>query len=145
MVQPRDVQTLLSRINRELRSNVTHITKEALSCMTEYDWPGNVRELENILMKGIALSHSDTFTPELLPDYICSQSIANKPHSIEKPMSEWSLEDIEKAHVARVLESTGWHKGKACEILCVSRPRLRRMINQYHLTPSDDRVDEDSD
>jgi len=57
------------------------------------------------------------------------------PFSQTEPVLECSLEDMEKAHVAKILESTGWHKGKTCEILCVSRPRLRRMINQYNLTP----------
>lgn len=31
--------------------------------------------------------------------------------------------------------SLDWHKGQACEILGVSRPRLRRMIRQYDLVP----------
>ncbi len=139
------MQTLLNRINRELHSNVTHITRDALACMTAYEWPGNVRELENVLMKGIALSHSNTFTPELLPDYICSLTTIDKPQPIEKPVSELSLEEMEKIHVARVLESTAWHKGKACEILNISRPRLRRMINHYNLTPPTESTDEESE
>ncbi len=138
------MQTLLYRINRELHSNVTHITRDALACMTAYEWPGNVRELENVLMKGIALSHSNTFTPELLPDYICDISTIDKPQTAEKPASELSLEEMEKIHVARVLESTAWHKGKACEILNISRPRLRRMINHYNLTPPTESTDEES-
>ncbi|MEA3302654.1 MAG: sigma-54 dependent transcriptional regulator [Pseudomonadota bacterium] len=132
------MQTLLSRINRELHSNVTHITRDVLACMTAYEWPGNVRELENVLMKGIALSHSDTFTPELLPEYICDIMTIDKPPALEKQLSELSLEEMEKIHVSRVLDSTAWHKGKACEILNISRPRLRRMINQYNLTPPDE-------
>jgi DNA-binding NtrC family response regulator len=138
------MQTLLVRINRELHSNVTQITKEALGCMMYYDWPGNVRELENVLMKGIALSHSDTFTPGLLPDYICSLTGSFESQTTEKTVSECSLEDMEKAHVARILESTGWHKGKTCEILRVSRPRLRRMINQYNLIPPGVDMDKDA-
>ena len=42
-----------------------------------------------------------------------------------------SLDEIEKLHVMRVLEQTQWHKGKTCEILGVSRPRLRRMMVNY--------------
>ena len=139
------MQTLLNRINRELHSNVTHITRDALACMTAYEWPGNVRELENVLMKGIALSHSDTFTPELLPDYICDIMTIDKPQGAEKQMAELSLEEMEKIHVARVLESAAWHKGKACEILNISRPRLRRMINHYNLTPPTENADEESE
>ena len=43
--------------------------------------------------------------------------------------------DMERPHVARVLSATGWHRGEACQILGVSRPRLRRMIREYDLTP----------
>ena len=34
-----------------------------------------------------------------------------------------------------VLEAVDWHKGQACEILQISRPRLRRLIKEYHLSP----------
>ena len=52
----------------------------------------------------------------------------------DKPLDKCSLEEIEKAHIMRILERTNWHKGQACEILGISRPRLRRMIRHYDLT-----------
>ena len=55
----------------------------------------------------------------------------------EKPLTSRSLEEMEKIHISRVLEATQWHKGQACEILGVSRPRLRRMIKQYSLVVPD--------
>ncbi|HIP52643.1 MAG TPA: sigma-54-dependent Fis family transcriptional regulator [Chromatiales bacterium] len=129
------IQTLLGRINKELRRNVSHITKDVVECLENYDWPGNVRELENLLMKCVALSPSGTLTRDLLPDYICRCGEARECNLNQnnKPMEKWSLEEMEKAHVQRVLDATGWHKGHACEILGVSRPRLRRMINQFSL------------
>jgi hypothetical protein len=41
------------------------------------------------------------------------------------------------------LAATGWHRGRSCEILGVSRPRLRRMIRQFDLTPPAGLADED--
>ncbi|MBA1330084.1 Fis family transcriptional regulator, partial [Candidatus Endoriftia persephone str. Guaymas] len=73
------IQTLLARINKELRRNVSHITKEVLDCLQAYHWPGNVRELENLLMKCVALSPGDKLTRDLLPDYICQQAELNPP------------------------------------------------------------------
>ncbi|MCF6280849.1 MAG: sigma-54 dependent transcriptional regulator [Candidatus Polarisedimenticolaceae bacterium] len=129
------VKTLLGRINKELHRNVNQISKEVLSALANYNWPGNVRELENILMKCVALSPSDTISLDLLPDaFHQQQDSAQQPaQQSSKPMEEWSLEEIEKAHVSRVLEATSWHKGHACDTLGVSRPRLRRMIKQYGL------------
>ena len=129
------IQTLLGRINRELHRNVSQISKEVLDALANYNWPGNVRELENILMKCVALSPSDTISLDLLPDAFHQQSDATEHpvHRPAKPIEEWSLDEMEKAHVNRVLEATNWHKGRACDTLGVSRPRLRRMIKQYGL------------
>ncbi|MCB1761196.1 MAG: sigma-54-dependent Fis family transcriptional regulator [Gammaproteobacteria bacterium] len=123
------VQTLLGRINRELRRNVTHIARDVLQKLKNYHWPGNVRELENALMKAVALSPGDTLTTDLLPaEILNSASENNASESLEL-----SLEDMERLHVKRILASVDWHKGRACEILGISRPRLRRIITQYGL------------
>lgn len=139
------IQTLLGRINQELHSNVTHISKDVLGCMEAYQWPGNIRELENVLMKGVALSHSDTFTRELLPEHILCQSSDSSLSRSEKPLTNRSLKDIEKEHISRILEANNWHRGRACEVLGVSRPRLRRMINKYSLLPPQGVGDADED
>ncbi|RDH90894.1 MAG: hypothetical protein DIZ77_12200 [endosymbiont of Seepiophila jonesi] len=125
---------------------VDHVTKDVLQCLESYQWPGNVRELENLLMKCVALSPGDNITRDLLPDNIrCCSTEATARDSKEKPMDEWSLEEMEMAHVARVLNATHWHKGRACEILGVSRPRLRRMINQFQLVSPAGEIDEDEE
>ena len=49
-----------------------------------------------------------------------------------------SLDEMEKNHVSRVLNSTSWHKGEACRILGISRPRLRRIIKQHGLIDPND-------
>jgi len=138
-------KTLLARINRELHRNVTHISKDVLECLEAYDWPGNVRELENVLMKGVALSLGSTLTLELLPEHLRIH-LDCKPVASAKPIELRSLEEMEKAHVQRVLDATHWHRGQTCEVLGVSRPRLRRMIRQYGFTPPDGaKDDEDPD
>ncbi|MCP3670688.1 MAG: sigma-54-dependent Fis family transcriptional regulator [Gammaproteobacteria bacterium] len=126
------IQVLIGRINKELHRNVSHISRTALDALEKYDWPGNVRELENVLMKSIALSRGDTLSDDLLPTQLRQHKIAEKDNT--KPLERCSLEEIEATHIARVLEATNWHKGKACETLGISRPRLRRMIKHYHLT-----------
>ncbi len=130
------VETLLGRINHEMHRNVSHIGKDVLECFTHYDWPGNVRELENILMKAVALSSGDTLTRDMLPEGIGhgSSLLASELSDAEDDMpSAKSLAEVEKAHVLRVLNEVDWHKGRACEILGVSRPRLRRIIRDYQI------------
>ncbi|MCC6610348.1 MAG: sigma-54-dependent Fis family transcriptional regulator [Burkholderiales bacterium] len=125
------VQALLARINREMRHGVARMHREALHCFQAYDWPGNVRELENVLMKTVALSSSGVITCEMLPPHLCVHPERAKGEM--EHVAQHSLRDIEKAHVLRVLDATGWHRGQACEVLGISRPRLRRMIRQYGL------------
>ena len=129
------VQALLGKINREMRRNVTHISKEVLECFSEYDWPGNIRELENVLMKAVAVCQGDTLNLGHFPEHIntrisCNTDLLDNGSEVSERSS---LAEMEHHHVQRVLESVNWHKGKACEILGISRPRLRRMMREYEI------------
>jgi len=139
------IKVLIGRINKELHRNVSHISRATLDALGQYDWPGNVRELENVLMKSIALSRGDTLSDDLLPAQLRQHDSDTEGDS--KPLEDCSLEEIEATHIARVLEATNWHKGKACETLGISRPRLRRMIKHYNLaTPEQfDNTGDDED
>lgn len=136
------VQALLNKINKEMNSNVHRLSLDVITHIQNYDWPGNVRELENTLMKTVALCSGEVITEDLLPDRIKNHSkkeSASNPSDLTPVVTEMSLQEIEKEHVIRVLEATNWHKGKACEILGVSRPRLRRLISQYNLGEDNDK------
>jgi len=125
------VQTLLARINEQMHRSVTKVSMDVINCMKKYNWPGNIRELENVLAKAVALCPGNIITLDLVTDICDLQS--QKSDVIERPLSQWSLEEIEKAHVIRVLEACNWHRGQACGTLGVSRPRLRRMIKHFDL------------
>lgn len=129
-------QALLARINAELRSGITHIDQNVFDCFAAYAWPGNVRELENMLLKALALSSGNTRTVDLLPPEL-SRAATPRPLIAAPTGGLASLAEMERQHVARVLQATAWHRGEACEILGVSRPRLRRMLREYGLTPPD--------
>ena len=45
-----------------------------------------------------------------------------------------TMEQLEAEHIQAILEHTRWHKGKACEILNISRPALDRKIAKYKLS-----------
>lgn len=129
------VEFLLGRINRDLRRNIQHIRGNVLAAFEAYDWPGNVRELENALMKAVALSPGDTLSLELFEEGISRCVPQTAVESSDSPPANrlLSLAEVEKRHVMHVLESVDWHKGRACEILNISRPRLRRMLSEYGL------------
>ena len=124
------MQILLSRINREMHKSVTRISMEVVNAFHGYDWPGNIRELENVLTKAVALSSTGSITLDLVSETISARSLTEIDAAV--PVRS-SLDEMEKSHVARVLNSTNWHKGESCKILGISRPRLRRIIKQHHL------------
>lgn len=130
------VQILLGKINKELKRNITRLSQDTMNAFAMYDWPGNVRELNNILTKGVALCPGDTITLDLIPEEIASLSsglIEPSPVTISTDSGDrlLSLEEVEKRHIMHVLKAIGGHKGKACEVLGISRPRLRRMMQNY--------------
>ena len=137
------VETLLSRVNHELGKSVSHITRNVLDKLSAYHWPGNVRELENILMKAVAMCSTDTLTLDLFPPAISGAEVTSDDSLLSNGNGLFSLQEMEKRHVAQVLERVGWHRGRACEILGVSRPRLRRMMQQYGIEAPDGDVQDD--
>ena len=134
------VQILLNRVNRELGRNVLQISRDLMQCFENYHWPGNVRELENLLMKAVALCPSDTLMVDLMPKDMC---LPGKPKESATEDRLLSLDEMEGKHVNDILNSVQWHKGKACEILGISRPRLRRIIEHHHLKPEGIAMEED--
>jgi DNA-binding NtrC family response regulator len=96
-----------------------------------YHWPGNVRELENMLMKAVVMCPGDTITRDLIPENVYETGGPDRSEAFEP--EGLRLKEVEKAHIARVLDLVNWHRGNACEILAISRPRLRRLMRQYGL------------
>ena len=84
-------------------------------------------------MKAVALCTGVVITKEHIPVDIYSKKLSG--FNEDKTIMEMTLEDIEKEHVERILKATKWHRGRACEILGVSRPKLRRMIKHFGLVP----------
>jgi DNA-binding NtrC family response regulator len=87
-------------------------------------WPGNVRELENCVMRAVVIASGSVIRPEHL-------SIQAKREASVAALS--SLDNVEKEHLSRVLKATDGQKGRAAEILGVSRPRLNRMLQKFGL------------
>ncbi|MCL6416550.1 sigma-54 dependent transcriptional regulator [Aestuariirhabdus sp. Z084] len=124
------VPVLLHRINALLGTNVTSISQSTMAAFRNYEWPGNVRELENVLTKSVALAPGDCITRDLLSDTFQSPAAQDEESLTTVDQAQKSLRQIELEHVYRVMEFTDGHKGRACEILGISRPRLQRLLQQ---------------
>ena len=126
------VDGLLARIAERLSLPVPKVSDGARARLAAYPWPGNVRELENLLTRVALTARDGVVTPDLLelPE-------APAPVAPEAPTGSdtalQTLDAVEAAHIQRVLDHTGGHKARSCEILGISRPALDRKIAKYGL------------
>ncbi len=100
------------------------LASETVKVLEGHAWPGNVRELENCLTRAVVTTTGDVIRPEHVT---LSQPRAT---SGSGPVT---LDAVEREHVTRTLEATGWHKTRTAELLGISRPRLDRLITKYGL------------
>ncbi|MCU0573740.1 MAG: sigma-54 dependent transcriptional regulator [Syntrophobacteraceae bacterium] len=124
------------RLNEEMGRKVSRIPKSHLETLRSYDWPGNVRELQNVLRRAMILSNGDTL--ELDEQWLRRKEpvLAVKPPDsagFAEDNELLSLEEVERAHILKVLRHTRGNYGEACGILGISRPTLRRKISEYTL------------
>ena len=67
-----------------------------MDAFKSYSWPGNVRELRNVVERFLITNTGTVFRANW--------------QSIDKPTSasNQALEEVERAHILQVLQSTGW-------------------------------------
>ena len=103
---------------------VRGITRRAQALLARHSWPGNVRELENVLGNACMMTESETIDVRDLPDYIRDTQPSEPPE--EKTLA--TLEQVERSHALRILESVGGNKVRAAELLGISRTKLYRIL-----------------
>ena len=132
---PALTEHLLRKVNARQHTAIQHVAEDAWRRLNEYPWPGNVRELENVLTRAAVLARTGTLTAELLALPTTPSSGREASQAEPGPASPRliSLAQVEKEHISAILEHLRWHKGKACEILGISRPALDRKIEKYRL------------
>jgi formate hydrogenlyase transcriptional activator len=106
--RPEDVPLLvrhfIARIARTLGKRFDGVDPDFLEQAASYDWPGNVRELENVVERAAILSRGSRLE---LAEPLCSLNAHTHSIAVE-PASRGTLEDMERAHIRRVLEQTRW-------------------------------------
>jgi two-component system response regulator AtoC len=139
--RPEDI-LILSKLfieenNREHAKNIIGFTEEARRLMAQYHWPGNVRELKNVIERAMILTDQEWIVPDKLPFELREGERVTPPAGGEmerEALGDLSLEQMEKAHISRVLRRFEGNKSKAARVLGISRATLREKIKRYHLS-----------
>ncbi len=146
--RPEDIEPLVDHIMKHVGgSHPPQVTPEALDKLRTYQWPGNVRQLRNCLERAVLLSNEGVITAHELPPevarlngtmpYTPSPAVpmpgVPAPNATAGGANAGSLRDVEKQQIIAALEKTGWHRGKAAEMLGISPSTLSRRLRDYNL------------
>lgn len=135
----------IAKTNRETNRSVRFISREAMDFLVSQPWKGNVRQLENVITHAVIISRGDRLTKKhfssiLKPEDMEPISVSYEASSPASTHSNGfrlkTLCDMEKEQIRQTLAHTKWHKGKACEILGITRPRLDRKLKKYGIKPT---------
>jgi DNA-binding NtrC family response regulator len=102
---------------------VPQIAPEALEALMRHDWPGNVRELENAVERALVVGRGTEIRPA---DF-------SFQFQMDEPRAEKTLEDVERAHIERILRETQNNLSRAARILDIDRTTLYNKLRRYGL------------
>jgi len=124
-------QSLLDRIAAKEGLCLPPLSEAVIHQLQTHAWPGNVRELENVLTQANVQARNGAILPEHIRLGGNTASTSTTGQETETDLRP--LEAVEAEHVQRILDHTGGHKGRSCEILGISRPALDRKIARFGL------------
>jgi transcriptional regulator with GAF, ATPase, and Fis domain len=127
-----DIPQLAAYMLSKLKSH-RHFSKAAIRRLQSYSWPGNVRQLVHLVETVDTLCTRDEIGPgDLLPPLSSAPSgeepLSRGFHKLDEVVAE-----AEKQHILLALDQTDGNKGKAAELLGVSRDKLWNRLRAYGL------------
>ncbi len=129
-------------LTRELGMPAPQWAHEDMIAMSEYAWPGNIRELKNLIERCILLGKPpahywrENNGDQILP----TTSVPSPEHETETESSEslgegypndWTLKEVEKAHIQQVVSLHDGNKSAAARDLGVARKTLERKYKEW--------------
>ncbi len=125
------VDHFVHKFSLAMNKRITRVSAAAMTQLQRQPWVGNVRELENAVERAMVVGQE----PELREtDFIFKlpgvQAAGKK------------LEDMERAHILRVLEECGGNQSHAAEVLDIDRVTLYHKLKKYGWSRSSMKADE---
>jgi len=130
--RPEDIPVLaeffLKKYSEFYGKGIYRIAPKALQRLMAYSFPGNVRELQNMIERAVIMEQGK----ELSLDFLDTGALpwVGKRQS---PNQCASLEELERAHIQRVMEQVNYNKSQAARILGIARKTLREKMQKYSL------------
>jgi len=114
------VNHFVRKFSLQMNKRINRVAPGAMNLLQQQAWTGNVRELENAVERAMVVAQE----PEIREQDFVFKNVV--PNGAPK-----SLEEIEKAHILRVLESCSWNQTRASEVLGIDRVTLHHKLKKY--------------
>ena len=127
--RPEDIHMLAEHFLKSFRAinpAVSSISADGMRLLLRYDYPGNVRELENIIERAMILANGT----ELTPQNLLVGAAPDDPGPEDEPQR---MDEAEREHILRILESCQGRKQEAARILGINKTTLWRKMKRYGL------------
>ena len=117
----------IGRLNPAVDHRIEGLSPGAARLLSNYDWPGNLRELRNVVERAMILARGPTIRPRDLPKNL------TRSGSRRRDARLISLAEVERRHVGKVLEATGFNIQRTAKILGISRSTLYAKMKRFGL------------
>ena len=108
-----------NKLSADLSLPVFELRPAELDRLAQHDWPGNVQELRDVIEQSLRLGR--------LPADALTSRPRQLPGAPDYPL-DWTLEQVKRHHMARVLAAVDGNKSAAARRLDVSRKTLDRKL-----------------
>jgi len=114
------VDHFVHKFSLAMNKRIMRVSAGAMNQLQRQPWVGNVRELENAVERAMVVGQE----PELREsDFVFKMPGGQEPGK--------TLEEMERAHILRVLEECGGNQSHAAEVLDIDRVTLYHKLKKY--------------
>jgi DNA-binding NtrC family response regulator len=112
-----------------LKSNLKplQMTTEFVQALESNPWRGNIRELKNVIERSVILSEGGVLDVQSLP---FGERDVREGSGV---LSNFSMANMERQHIQRVLKHTNGNKAEAARLLEIGVATLYRKIEEYKI------------
>ena len=114
------VNHFVHKFSLQMNKRINRVSPAAMNLLQQQPWPGNVRELENAVERAMVVAQEPEIREQ---DFVFKAAATNG--------TSQSLEEIEKAHILRTLESCSWNQSRTAEVLDIDRVTLHHKLKKY--------------
>ena len=126
---PALVDHFVRKFSLAMNKRITRVSPTAMNQLQQQSWLGSVRELENSVERAMVVGQE----PELHEgDFAFKSQSASASNGSSK-----TLEDIERAHILRVVGECAGNQSHAADVLDIDRVTLYHKLKKYGWSRSD--------